>query len=79
MISKILVTYNYSYNAASDWLCTFLQPGCFCLAYPLAWGLFEFLETQLLEVMKQKNSSAYVGTKETLYSVLAIHFIVQGI
>ena len=33
LISKILVTYNYSYNAASDWPRTFLQPGCFCLAY----------------------------------------------
>ena len=29
-LSKILVTYNYSYNAASDWPRTFLQPGCFC-------------------------------------------------
>ena len=32
LISKILVAYNYSYNAASDWPRTFLQPGCFCLA-----------------------------------------------
>ena len=32
LISKILVTYNYSnYNTASDWPCTFVQPGCFCL------------------------------------------------
>ena len=30
LISKILVAYNYSYNAAYDWPCTFLQPGCFC-------------------------------------------------
>ena len=30
MISKILVAYNYSYNAG---LALFLQPGCFCLAY----------------------------------------------
>ena len=33
LISKVLVTYNHSYNAASDWPCTFLQPGCFCLGY----------------------------------------------
>ena len=33
LISKILVAFNYSYNAASDWPRTFLQPGCFCLAY----------------------------------------------
>ena len=33
LISKILVAYNYSYNAAPDWPRTFLQPGCFCLAY----------------------------------------------
>ena len=31
LISKILVAYNYHYNAASDWPCTFLQPGCLCL------------------------------------------------
>ena len=33
LISKILVAYNYSCNAASDWPHTFLQPGCFCLVY----------------------------------------------
>ena len=30
-VSKVLVAYNHSYNAASDWPHTFLQPGCFCL------------------------------------------------
>ena len=29
LISKVLVAYNHRYNAASDWPCTFLQPGCF--------------------------------------------------
>ena len=37
LISKILVTYVAiiiaTYNAASDWPHTFLQPGCFYLAY----------------------------------------------
>ena len=36
-IKDFLVAYNYSYNAASDWPCIFLQPGCFCLAYVLRW------------------------------------------
>ena len=31
LISKFLVT--PIYNAASDWPRTFLDPGCFCLAY----------------------------------------------
>ena len=31
LVPKILVAYNYSYNAASDWPRTFSQPGCFCL------------------------------------------------
>ena len=30
LISMILVAYNHSYNATSDWPYTFLQPG-FCL------------------------------------------------
>ena len=33
LIIKVLVAYNHSYNAASDWFHTFLQPGCFCLGY----------------------------------------------
>ena len=40
MISKILVAYNYSYNAASDWPHTFLQPGCFYLAYAVTLNNF---------------------------------------
>ena len=31
VVSKILVAYNYSYNAVFDWPRTFLQPGCFYL------------------------------------------------
>ena len=29
LIPKILVAYNYSYNAASDWPCTFFTAGLF--------------------------------------------------
>ena len=43
LISKILVAYNYGYNAASDWPRTFLQPaGCLALAI-------------LLETMEREN------------------------
>ena len=30
LISKVLVAYKHSYNAASDWPYTFLQPSYFC-------------------------------------------------
>ena len=33
LISKILVAYNHSYNAASDWPHTFFTARVFCLGY----------------------------------------------
>ena len=35
LISKILVTYNYSYNAASDWPCTFFIARMFLFSISL--------------------------------------------
>ena len=33
LISKVLVAYNHSYNAASDWPRTFFTARLFCLGY----------------------------------------------